>query len=76
MAFFGGSGGGLDVAYTMETPTGDIDGVNDEFVFTSAPVFITYQGVVQNGGDYTLNGVTATFFVPPVSGTVLGMVTA
>jgi hypothetical protein len=76
MAFFGSGGGGSDVAYTMEAPTGSVDGVNVEFVFTSAPVFITYQGVIQNGGDYTLNGVTVTFIVPPVSGTILGMVAA
>lgn len=58
----------------METPTGAVDGMNDEFVFTSPPIFVTYQGVIQNGGDYTVVGSTVTFTTPPVSGTVQGLV--
>lgn len=59
----------------METPTGDVDGVNDEFVFTSPPIFVTYQGAIQTlTVDYTLVGSTVTFTVPPVSGLVQGLV--
>lgn len=67
-------GGG---SVTLETPTGDIDGVNDEFVFTTPPIFVTYQGVIQTlTVDYTLVGSTVTFAVPPVSGLVQGLVSA
>lgn len=59
----------------METPTGDVDGVNDEFVFTSPPIFVTYQGVIQSlTTDYTLVGSTVTFIVPPVSGSIQGLI--
>jgi hypothetical protein len=65
-------GGGL---VSLETPTGAVNGVNDEFVFTSPPKFVTYQGVIQDlTTDYTLVGSTVTFVVPPVSGTVKGLV--
>lgn len=60
----------------METPTGAVDGVNDEFVFSAPPIFVTYQGVIQNGGDYTLVGSTVTFTVPPVTGSVQGLIAA
>lgn len=63
--------------FTLETPTGDVDGVNDEFVFTSPPIFLTYQGIVQDEGvDYTVTGSTVTFIVPPVTGFVKGLVSA
>ncbi len=69
-----GDGGGGIASIAMETPTGAVDGVNDTFVFTSPPTFVTYQGVIQNGGDYTLVGSTVTFTVPPVTGSVQGLV--
>ena len=62
---------------TFETPTGTVDGVNDEFIFTKPPIFVTYQGVIQDlTEDYTVVGSTVTFLVPPVSGTVKGLVSA
>lgn len=76
---FGGSigsagGGGGITSIEMETPTGAVNGVNDEFVFTSPPIQIFLQGILQNGADYTLVGATVTFTVPPVSGTVKGLI--
>lgn len=64
----------MTVSYHMETPTGTINGVNDEFVFTGPPVQVFYQGVLQNGTDYTLVGSTVTFHQPPVNGPVSGLV--
>ena len=60
-----GSSGGI-TSLTFETPTGDVDGVNDDFVFTAAPIFVTYQGIIQDlTADYTVVGSTVTFVVPP-----------
>ncbi len=60
---------------TYETPTGAVNGVNAIFVFTAPPVLVTFQGVVQTAGvDYTLTVNTVTFTVPPVGGTVQGLV--
>lgn len=73
MPFFGGVGG-ASVTYEMEIPVGAINGVNDEFVFTSPPAQVFYQGLLQNGADYVLDGSTATFTIAPVSGTVVGLV--
>lgn len=74
MGFFGG-GGGESVA--LETPTGAVNGVNDDFVFTTTPTAVFYQGVLQTPTvDYTLSGVTATFVVPPVTGIIQGLVSA
>lgn len=62
---------------TLETPTGAVNGVNAEFVFTSPPIFVTYQKQIQDlTDDYTLVGSTVTFIQPPVSGTVKGLVSA
>lgn len=77
---FGGSigsaagGGGGITSLAMETPTGAVDGVNDEFVFTAPPTQVFYQGVLQNGTDYTLVGSTVTFTIPPVTGSVQGLI--
>jgi hypothetical protein len=62
---------------SLQTPTGAVNGVNDEFVFTSPPKFVTYQGVIQDlTTDYIVVGSTVTFVVPPVSGTVKGLVSS
>lgn len=61
------SGGGGITSLSMETPTGVVNGVNTEFVFTSPPTQVFLQGVLQNGTDYTLAGTTVTFNVPPNS---------
>lgn len=68
-------GGGL---FNVEPPTsGDVDGVNDEFVFSSAPIAVFFQGSLQDVGvDYTLVGSTVTFAVAPVDGLVKGLVSA
>lgn len=71
----GDEGGGGSV--TLETPTGAVNGVNAEFVFTAPPIFVTYQKQIQDlTDDYTLAGSTVTFVVAPVSGTVKGLVSA
>jgi hypothetical protein len=69
-----GSTNGTSGTFSMETPTGAVDGVNDTFVFTTPPIQVFYKGVLQNGGDYVLTGSVATFTVPPVSGSVSGLV--
>lgn len=71
-----GGGGARRAGITgLETPTGDIDGANDEFVFTKPPKAVFYQGILQDlTTDYTLTGSTVTFIVPPVSGTVKGLI--
>lgn len=77
MSFFGGNAGGGGEAVTFDTPTGAVNGVNAVFVFTSPPIFVTYQNVIQTlTVDYTLVGSTVTFVVPPVSGLVQGLVSA
>lgn len=73
MPFFGG-GGGSSTTTEIETPSGAVNGVNTEFVFTAPPIFVTYQGVIQNGGDYTVDGNTVTFAIPPVTGSVQGLI--
>lgn len=61
----------------LETPTGDVNGVNAEFVFTSPPIFVTHQGVIQRSGtDYAIISTTVTFTIPPVSGVVQGFVSS
>lgn len=52
-------GGGTSII--RETPTGTIDGVNDTFVLTTAPVskdalFLTLDGIEVDPADYTLTG--------------------
>ena len=73
-----GGGGGGGGSLSLETPTGAVNGSNKAFVFTSPPIFVTYQGIIQNnsGVDYTLVGSTATFVVAPQSGLVQGLVSA
>lgn len=57
----GGSGG-----YTIETPTGAVDGVNTTFTATNTPVYIVSDGATlfENNG-YTLSGLIITMSVPP-----------
>lgn len=77
MSFFGGNAGGGGETVTLETPTGAINGVNTVFVFTSPPIFVTYQNVIQTlTVDYTVVGSTVTFTVPPNSGLIQGLVSA
>lgn len=53
-----------------ETPTGDIDGVNDVFTLANNPIAASVK-VYQNGirlkvtDDYTISGATITFVTPP-----------
>lgn len=68
-------GGGRGRSIRLQVPTGDVDGVNDEFTFTAPPKAVFYQGILQDvNTDYTLTGAVVTFIVPPVSGTVKGLV--
>lgn len=58
---------------TLETPTGDVDGVNNEFVFIGTPVAIFRNGVLQAADVYTIVGTTVTFDTPPASGAISGL---
>jgi len=59
----------------MEMPSGAVNGVNAVFIFTSSPIIVFYQGIAQNGSDYSLAGSTVTFNVPPAPpGPVAGLV--
>lgn len=52
---------------SLETPTGDVDGVNDEFVFTAAPIIVFRNGVNETRlGTISTN--TFTFGIPPQEG--------
>lgn len=58
-----------------ETPSGTIDGTNDDFVLAKAPVNsseeVYLNGVLQDvgaGNDYTISGDTITFVSPPETG--------
>lgn len=51
----------------LETPTGDVDGVNDEFVFTAPPIVVFMNGVNETrNGTIAVN--TFTFDAPPLTG--------
>lgn len=62
-------GSGPGGAGTLETPTGDADGVNDEFVFSAPPVAVFKNGILMDeGDDFTLAGSTVTFLIVPENG--------
>lgn len=59
--------GGASV--TLETPTGAINGTNDDFVFTAAPIAVYLnQGLQYDPDDYSADGSTITFNTPPEVG--------
>ena len=68
---------GTNSFITNETPSGTVDGSNDEFTIANTPVSGTLQlfrdGQLLTGGgaDYSLSGTTITFTTAPVSGSVL-----
>lgn len=65
-------GGGAGVSVALETPTGDVDGVNDEFTFTAVPIFIEKNGqILHLTEDYTLAGAVATLLVVPTAGAII-----
>jgi hypothetical protein len=59
-----------------ETPTGDIDDLNDTFTLANTPVAGSVK-VYQNGirlkvtTDYTISGTTITFNTPPTTGDLI-----
>ncbi len=59
-----------------ETPTGDIDDVNTDFVLANTPIAGSVK-VFLNGirykvtEDYTISGATITFLTPPTTGDIL-----
>lgn len=62
MPLYNPSTGGDSVA--LETPTGDVDGVNDEFVFSAPPIVVFRNGVNETRlGTIAAN--TFTFDTPP-----------
>ncbi len=49
--------------------TGDIDGINAEFVVEKVPEFVFQSGVFkEEGNSYTLSGTTVTFYQAPFGG--------
>ena len=72
----GGVGGsGLELAdfIASETPTGDVDGVNDTYTLANTPTFlhVYLDGLLQEeggGNDYTISGTTLTMNTPPLVG--------
>jgi len=57
------SGGG---GYTVETPTGDVNGSNVTYTVTATPVYIVSDGITcfENKG-YTISSLTITMTVAP-----------
>lgn len=64
-------GGG---SVSLETPTGEADGVNDEFVFIGTPIAVFRNGVLQGSDVVTITGHTATFDPAPADGEITGLV--
>lgn len=78
----GGGGGGtgdlsLSDFVTSETPSGTVDGVNDDFTLAFTPagnVHIYVNGLLQESGggnDYTRTGPNITFTTPPAPGSII-----
>jgi hypothetical protein len=59
-----------------ETPTGDIDDINDTFTLANTPITGSVK-VYQNGirlratVDYNISGTTITFLTPPTTGDII-----
>jgi hypothetical protein len=68
------SGGGSSLA--LETPTGTVNGTNDEFTFTGTPILvIRNQAIEYEDVHYAADGSTITFITPPTIGdTIRGLV--
>jgi hypothetical protein len=62
-------GGGI----TLETPTGDVDGMNNEFVFVGTPMAVFRNGVMYAPDEFSVTGTTATLGVAPASGVITGL---
>lgn len=68
--------GVVDTTFTLEVPTGTIDGANTVFTVSATPSDI-YIGVwqngllIKNGSDYTIDGDEVTFLVAPLVGDTL-----
>lgn len=65
MPLYNPSTDGDSIAF--ETPTGDVDGLNDEFVFTAPPILVFRNGVMEIRLG-TVAGNTFTFDTPPETG--------
>ena len=78
-SFRGGQqvGGGASFTLAAETPSGAVDGVNDEYELSREPtsLLLFRNGVLQElGANYTLSGTTITFAAPPQTGDVLSAI--
>jgi hypothetical protein len=63
----------LGATLSLETPIGDIDGENDEFVFVGNPVAVFRNGVAYAPDEFTVVDSTVTLDTPPVSGVITGL---
>jgi len=62
------SGGGGSSGYSIETPTGSVNGSNTTYTVTQTPVYIVADGAVYfDGAGYTIAGLTVTMTVAPSS---------
>lgn len=58
------TGGGAAATLALETPTGDVDGVNDTFTFTGPPLSVFRNGVMERRLGSVV-GNTFVFDSPP-----------
>jgi len=75
IAATGGGGGSSTITSWMETPTGDVDGVNMIFTLVHAPypssaLLFYVNGILQlgSGNDYVVSGSTITMTYAPTNG--------
>lgn len=63
-----GGGGGGGGGFSIETPTGSVNGSNVTFTVTQTPVYIVSDGTTYfDGAGYTIAGLTVTMTVAPSS---------
>lgn len=66
LSVVGGGGGGS--AYSIETPSGSVNGSNVTFTVTQTPVYLVSDGATYfDGAGYTIVGLTVTMTVAPTS---------
>lgn len=75
----GGGGGGAGELFSESTNTtisGDVNGVNVDFVLSHTPIdeslSVYLNGIFQTtSSDYTLSSLTVSFLVAPVAGDII-----
>jgi hypothetical protein len=62
-----GGGGSSTSSLALETPTGTVNGTNDEFTFTGTPIIVFRNGVNETRLG-TIDASVFTFTTPPETG--------